>query len=118
MSENGFKVDINIPQKDIEKMAKQVIREIIETRIEEAMKNINIEKVINDKINSSTTKLPKLISDAVKGKVDSIKYQVTKQFNEIMRSILMEEIEKKPLSGNIYLKLDRSNIETDYDDWD
>jgi Spy/CpxP family protein refolding chaperone len=113
MSENGFKLDINIPQKEITNMAKQVIREIIESQIKEVMENINIEKIILDKI-ESTTKISKIAENAVKKEMDNIVWNIRGQFHQQMRDILLEEIQKKPLSGNIYLKLNNSDIETDY----
>lgn len=114
---DNFKLDINIPQKKIEEMAKQVIREIIESKIQESMKNINIEKVINDKLNTIDTKLQQVAKDLLKKQMDNIIWTVKGEVNGIVRNIVLEEVQKKPLTGNIYLKIDGNNVETDYDSY-
>jgi len=45
--------------------------------------------------------------------VTNIKQNVVRDFNKEMRSIILDEIEKKPLSGNLYLKV--GSIGTEYD---
>ncbi len=115
MSDN-FKLDINIPQKKIEEMAKQVIREIIEDKIQEAMSNVDIMKVINDKLNTVDTKLSKIIRDAASKQIDSLTWSIRGELSQSVRNIVLEEIQKKPLTGNVYLKINNENVETDYDD--
>lgn len=118
MSEN-FKLDINIPQKDIEKMAKQVIQGIIEERIEDTMSKIDVETIIESKVKGIESKINKLTEKVINKKADDLIYTVQYDIKGIIRKVILEEIQKKPLTGNVYLKLDNSNIETDYDndDW-
>jgi arsenate reductase-like glutaredoxin family protein len=114
--DSEFKLDINIPQKNIEGMAKKVIREIIEEKIEEAMKNINIEKIIADKLNTIDSKISKNINQSINKRIDGIEWNMRNEYREIARKAVLEEIQKKPLTGNVYIKLDNYNVETDYDD--
>ena len=116
MSEN-FKLDINIPQKQIEIMAKQVIRELIEEKIEIAMQNVDINKVINDKLNSIDVKLSKITKEIVNKKTNDLMWSVRQEIKDTARKVILEEIQKKPLTGNIYLRIDNSNVKTDYDDY-
>lgn len=116
MSDN-FKLDINIPQKNIETMAKQVIREIVEEKIQEAMSNIDVVKIINDKLGTVDAKLSKIIKDATKKQIDSLTWIIRSEMKNLVREIVLEEIEKKPLTGNIYLKINSDNVETDYDNY-
>ena len=112
MSEN-FKLDINIPQKEIANMAKQVIREIINTNIEQVMEGIDIKKELEKQISSA--KITKVVNDNISKQIKDMKYAIQRKFKEEMREIVLEQINSKPLSGNVYLKLNNADIETDYD---
>ena len=116
MSEN-FKLDINIPQKNIETMARQVIREIIEEKIQETISNINIVKIINDKLNNMDSKLSKIVKEIISKQTNSLTWDIRRELKQSVRDIILEEVQKKPLTGNIYLKIDSDNIDTDYDDY-
>ena len=108
-----FKLDINITKKNIELMAKQVIREIIESEIKDTIKNINLEKIIEDKLKLIDSEILKAVGIQAEKVVTNIKQNVVRDFNKEMRSIILDEIEKKPLSGNLYLKV--GSIATEYD---
>jgi uncharacterized protein YaaR (DUF327 family) len=110
-----FKLDINIPQKKIEEMAKQVIREIVEEKIQEAINDIDVTKIIENKLKTIDTKLSQITKDVMKKQIDSLIWTVRGEVNQTVRNIVLEEVQKKPLSGNVYLKIDGSNVETDYD---
>jgi len=108
-----FKLDINITKKNIELMAKQVIREIIESEIKETVKNINLDKIIEDKLKLIDSEILKAVGVQAEKVVTNIKQNVVRDFNAEMRKIIFDEIEKKPLSGNLYLKV--GGIGTEYD---
>jgi len=114
MSDN-IKLDISIPQADIKSMAKQVIREIVEEKIQEAMKDIDIKKIINGKLNDVDNRISKILKDTSKQKVDDLIWTIRGELNQTVRNIVLEEIQKKPLTGNVYLKIDNCNVETEYD---
>jgi len=114
MSDN-FKLDINIPQKKIEEMAKQVIREIVEEKIQIVMQKIDIEKVIKDKLNTLDTKLSKMTKEEVSRQVDSLSWSMRDELRKGVRKLILEEIQKKPLTGNVYLKVNGYEVETDID---
>ena len=114
MSDN-FKLDINIPQKKIEEMAKQVIREIVEEKIQIVMQKIDIEKVIKDKLNTLDTKLSKMTKEEVSRQVDSLSWSMRDELRKGVRNLILEEIQKKPLTGNVYLKVNGYEVETDID---
>jgi uncharacterized protein YaaR (DUF327 family) len=114
MGEN-LKLNIDISQKKIEEMSKQVIKEIIESKIQETMNSINVDKIITDKINNIDNKLSQMAKDVLKKQMDDIIWSTKGEINSIVRDIVLEEVQKKPLTGNIYLKLDSSYVTTDYD---
>jgi len=114
MSDN-FKLDISIPQADIKSMAKQVIREIVEEKIQEAMKDIDIKKIINGKLNDLDSRISKILKDTSKQRVDDLVWEIRGSLNKSVRDIVLEEMQKKPITGNVYLKIDNCNVETDYD---
>jgi len=114
MSDN-FKLDINIPQKKIEEMAKQVIREIVEEKIQIVMQKIDVEKVIKDKLNTLDTKLSKMTKEEVGRQVDSLSWSMRDELRKGVRNLILEEIQKKPLTGNVYLKINGYEVETDID---
>lgn len=116
MSDN-FKLNIDIPQADIKSMAKQIIREIIEEKIQLAMEDIDINKIINGKLNDVDSKITKVIKDSTKKQVEDLIWKTKGDIKQILRDTILEEIQKKPLSGNIYLKIDNSNVSTDYDEY-
>ena len=112
---NDFKLNIDILQADIKSMAKQVIREIVEEKIQEAMVDIDFTKIINGKLNDVDAKISKVIKDLTKKQVEDLIWKTKGEVKQVLRDTIIEEIQKKPLSGNIYLKIDSSNVETDYD---
>jgi len=111
MNEEGFKLDISIQQKKIEEMAKQVIREIVESKIQEAMKNIDMEKTIRDKIKTVDTKISQKIETIIKKEIQGFIYSINYNINEEIKKVILEEIQKKPLNGNIYLQV--GNVDFD-----
>lgn len=114
---DNFKLDINIPQDNIKSMAKEVIREIVQEKIDEAMKDIDIKKIINGKLNDVDGKISKTLKNASEQKVDNLMWKIRGELSQTIRNIVLEEIQKKPLTGNVYLKIDNCNIETDYDSY-
>lgn len=100
-----FKVDINIPKKDITTMAKQVIKELVENKINEIMTSINVEEIINQKINDIN--INKIVTDVTRIKVSNMERQIREDVKNETRKVIAEEIAKKPLTGDIYLKIDR-----------
>ncbi len=111
---NEFKLDINISQKKIEEMAKQVIREIVESKIQIVLENMNINKIINDKINSLDIKLSKIVEKNTEKIIKNMSYGIEHKVKTNIHEIILEEIQKKPISGNVYLKINSENVETDY----
>lgn len=116
MSDN-FKLDINIPQENIKSMAKEVIREIVREKINDAMKDIDIKKIINGKLNDIDGRISKTLKNTSEQKVDNLMWKIRGELNKTIRNIVLEEIQKKPLTGNVYLKIDNCNVETDYDNY-
>ena len=110
-----LKLDINISKKQVTELTKQVIREKVEEQIDEALKMIDIDKVITDKINNLDTKLSKKVNDITYRLVDGMKYEVLNNMKGEIRKIVLEEIQKKPLSGNVYLRVGEYETGTDYD---
>ena len=89
-----FKLDINITKKNIELMAKQVIREIIESEIKDTIKNINLEKIIEDKLKLIDSEILKAVEIQSEKVVTNIRQNVVRDFNTEMRKIIFDEIEK------------------------
>lgn len=114
MSDN-FKLDINIPQENIKSMAKEVIREIVQEKINEVMSQIDINKLINGKLNNVDDKISRVIKDSTKKQVEDLIWKTRGEVKQVLRDTVLQEIQKKPLTGNIYLKIDGCNVETDYD---
>lgn len=112
---NDFKLNIDIPQTEVKSMAKQVIKEIVEEKILEAMADIDLKKIINGKLNDIDSRILKIAKDTANKQVENLIYSIRGELNKSIRSIVLEEIQKKPLTGNVYLKIDGSNVETDYD---
>ena len=113
--DNDLKLNINISKEDIAKMAKQVIREIVEDQIQEAMKTINVQDVIQKKMNTIDSTITQTVNKTIKSEISNRLYNVNGIVREETRKIVLEEIQKKPLSGNVYLKIDNSDAYTDYD---
>ena len=113
---NDFKLDINIPQKNIEQMAKQVVRELIEGKIDEVMAKINVENLVEEKVKSIIeSKTTKLIDTSTKKLVSDIAWRIEGSVKQEIHDIVIKEVQKKPLSGNVYLKIGNDNVETDWD---
>jgi 16S rRNA C1402 N4-methylase RsmH len=111
-----FKLDINIPQKNIEQMAKQVVRELIEGKINEIMIKINVEKLVEEKVKSIIeSKTTKIIDTSTKEIVSDIRWSIEDRVKKEIHDIVIKEVQKKPLSGNVYLKIGNDNVETDWD---
>jgi len=85
-----FKLDINFSQKSIEDMAKQVIKEIIENNIQEAMNKINLEYIIKERINSIDSKLSKKVNDTVNKLVSELNIRCM----ALLRVILVKKFVK------------------------
>lgn len=114
---SDFKLDINISQKQIQEMAKQVIRDIIQDKIESVLKDIKVEQFVEEKVNSIIDfKASKIIDNTTKKELININRTIEKNIALQVRSIVIEEIQKKPLSGNVYLKIGNADVSTDYDD--
>ena len=96
-------------------MAKQVIREIIGEKIQIVMQKIDVEKVIKDKLNTLDTKLSKMTKEEVSRQVDSLSWSMRDELRKGVRNLILEEIQKKPLTGNVYLKINGYEVETDID---
>jgi len=94
-------------------MAKQVIREIIGEKIQIVMQKIDVEKVIKDKLNTLDTKLSKMTKEEVSRQVDSLSWSMRDELRKGVRNLILEEIQKKPLTGNVYLKVNGYEVETD-----
>ena len=113
--DNDLKLNINISKDDIAKMAKQVIREIVEGQIQETMKTVDVTNVIQKKINKIDSTITQTINKTIKNEISNRLYNVNGIVREETRKVVLEEIQKKPLSGNVYLKIDNSDAYTDYD---
>jgi len=113
--DNDLKLNINISKDDIAKMAKQVIREIVEDQIQDAMKTFDVKDVIQKKMSTIDSTITQTVNKTIKSEISNRLYNVNGIVREETRKIVLEEIQKKPLSGNVYLKIDNSDAYTDYD---
>lgn len=105
-----IKLDVDITRKQIEDMAKAVIRETVGQYINEALQKINIQTVAENKIKSMEGNIKSTISAAVKKYIDSMRWEVNNMVRDESRKMLIEEIQKVPMKDlNVYLKVSSEN---------
>lgn len=101
-----IKLDVNITRKQIEDMAKATIREIVGENIQEIMKSLDVKTIIQNKIKTMDGDFTKQINVAVKKYTDNMKWEVQRVVEDTSRKIVMEEIQKKPISDfKVYLNV-------------
>jgi DNA-binding protein Fis len=107
---NEISLGLNITKKQIEDMAKSVIREMVGEQIKSIMDSLDIKTVIENKIKSVDGDITKQINNAVKKHIDDMKWKIDGTIDNITRKIVLEEIEKKPISDmKVYLKVQVDN---------
>ena len=118
MNSNEFKVNVNLPKSEITNLAKQVIREIVEDEINSVLKEINIRDIIDKKVSTLDSKIESKLDGALKNHIRDSKWQMSNTIENEIRKYVLEEIQMKPLTGNVYLKINSSDVQTGYDDYD
>lgn len=111
----NFKVNVDLPKTEIAKIAKEVIRDIIEEDIRKIIADMNINSIVAEKSKSIESKLNGIIKKETENTLKSLKWDIRNIAKEEARKVILEQIKEKPLSGNIYLKISAESIETDYD---
>lgn len=114
-----FKVNVNLPKEEVVKIAKQVIREIIDreigTQLKNAVDEFDIKGIIDGKMNRQDGSLQKYIITEVRKCVQESR--VRDIIREEARRAVIERVGDQPLTGGIHIHLSERDIETSYDDY-
>lgn len=110
-----YKINVDLPKEEISKLAKQAIKEIISQNIQAAMCEIDIMQIIEKEMKSITPSLNKKIDAQIKTFINNCKYKIDDAIRKECKEAVIENIKNKPISGNIYLKINKEFVETDYD---
>ena len=114
---NGLKelLNINISRNEIRDIAKEIIREIVEKEIQSALKELNVNQIIQGKLNSVDKKLDAISKKEIEAKMQKEFWSVQNKINQTIRTMILEKLNGKELIPNVYLKLSARDIETEYD---
>lgn len=110
-----YNINVNLPKDEVTRLAKQTIKEIVQQNINEVMNQLNVKSLIEKELNFISEKVKKEVGFAVKKKIESDRWNIINTYKEEAKKVVLDEIQKNPLSGNVYLKISKSEYDTDYD---
>lgn len=111
----NFKVNVDLPKTEIAKIAKEVIRDIIEEEIRDIIKTMNLNAIVSEKSKTIDSKLKGIIDKETKDAIRNLRWDIKEIAKQEAKKFIIEQINEKPLTGNIYLKINPRDIDTDYD---
>jgi NH3-dependent NAD+ synthetase len=114
-----FKVNVNLPKEEVHKIAKQIIREIIDKEIGASIKTsideFDIKGIIGGKMNRQDGSLQKHILAEVRKCVQES--GVREIMREEARKAVIERVGDQPITGGIHIHLSERDVETSWDDY-